>query len=130
MGTLVMFAAMCAAPAAAFYGLEKGLSWLSSYDRKGPAALAAPGLPGLPRDHPSLQRLVADLQRLEDEYSRIERSDLPAKVHRLQAVSLAYDDVLCECCGALGLPPPTERPMRSIDRLEAQVELARHGLTW
>jgi hypothetical protein len=127
MGTLVMLAAMCAAPAVVFYGLDKGLSWLGSYDGKRPAASAAPGLP---RDHPSLQQLVADLQRLEDEYRRIEHSDLPAKVHRLQAVSMAYDDVLCECCSALGLPPPAERPLRSIDRLEAQVELARHGLTW
>ncbi|MBA2694678.1 MAG: hypothetical protein H0U62_02240, partial [Actinobacteria bacterium] len=79
---------------------------------------------------PSLERLVADLRRLEADLRRIESSDLPAKMQRLQAVSLAYDDVLCECCLALGLPEPAQRPFRGVDRLHAELELARHGLTW
>lgn len=86
--------------------------------------------PRLSRDRPSLERLVADLQRLEEDFRRIERSNPPAKMVRLQAVSLAYDDVLCECCLALGLPEPGERPFRGVDRLQAECELARHGLTW
>jgi hypothetical protein len=86
--------------------------------------------PGLPRDRPSLEQLVADLRRLEEEYRKVEGSNPPAKVQRLRAISMAYDDVLCECCLALGLPPPEERPLSGVDRLQAECELARHGLTW
>jgi hypothetical protein len=86
--------------------------------------------PGLPRDRPSLEVLVADLRRLELSYRDVESSNPPAKAARLRAISLAYDDVLCESCLALGLPPPPTRPLSGVDRLEAECELARHGLTW
>lgn len=86
--------------------------------------------PRLTRDRPTLERLVADLQRLEEQFRRIDNSDMPAKMQRLQAVSLAYDDVLCECCLALGLPEPGQRPFRGADRMHTELELARHGLTW
>ncbi|MCE0485282.1 hypothetical protein [Ornithinimicrobium sediminis] len=100
-----------------------------------PTRAARPGdsaqrVPGLPRERPSLERLVADLHRLEREYRRVECSEPPAKAQRLRAISLAYDDVLCECCLALGLPPPPQRPLSGVDRIQAECELARHGLTW
>lgn len=84
----------------------------------------------LTRDQPSLERLVADLARLERDFRRIEGSNPPHKMQRLQMVSLAYDDVLCECCRTLGLPEPTTRPLGPVDRIQTQCELARHGLTW
>lgn len=123
MGTLVIYLAICILPTAALYCASKALQWFSSYDRLAPRT-------GMPRDQPSLQRLVADLQRLEQEYRRLERSDAPAKVQRMRAVSLAYDDVLGESCIALDLPLPTERPLSAFNRLEAEMELARHGLMW
>jgi len=88
------------------------------------------GLPMLTRDQPSLERLVGDLARLERDFRRIEATNPPHKMQRLQMVSLAYDDVLCECCRTLGLPEPTTRPLAPVDRIQTQCELARHGLTW
>lgn len=85
---------------------------------------------GISRDRPALESLVADLQRLEQQYQRIDADNPPAKMQRLTAVSLAYDDVLGECCSALGLPPPTERPLSSGQRLLTESELALRGLTW
>jgi len=84
----------------------------------------------LTRDQPSLERLVADLSRLERDFRRIEATNPPHKMQRLQMVSLAYDDVLCECCRTLGLPEPSTRPLHPVDRIQTQCELARHGLTW
>lgn len=84
----------------------------------------------LTRDRPSLETLVADLQRLELQYQRINATNPPAKMQRLRAVSLAYDDVLGECCSALGLPPPLERPLSAAQRLITESELALRGLTW
>ena len=83
-----------------------------------------------PPTPPDLKRLVNDLHRLEAEYVRIESSDTPAKAARLRAVSLAYDDTLRDCCQALGLPQPTERPLTGLARLETEAELAQHGLVW
>ncbi len=77
-----------------------------------------------------LPRLVDDLRRLEQEYLRIERSNSPAKAARLRALNLAYDDTLRECCLALGLPEPGERPLSGLTRLQTEAELAQHGLVW
>jgi hypothetical protein len=79
---------------------------------------------------PSLQRLVDDLRRLEREYVRVERSDLPARAARLCALNLAYDDTLRACCHALGLAEPSERPLSGVARLRTEAELAQRGLEW
>jgi hypothetical protein len=82
-------------------------------------------------DHgPNLQRLVDDLRRIEREYVRVERSDLPARAARLKALNLAYDDTLRACCHALRLPEPSERPLSGVARLRTEAELAQHGLEW
>ncbi len=125
MGPLLTYAIICVAPAGAFLALEQALKWYVRPDR----AVAARPAPPRPTG-PSLERLVEDLRRLEAEYRRIERSEQAARAHRMRAVSLAYDDTLCECCRALGLPPPSRCPLSSWDRVQAEVELARHGLTW
>lgn len=77
----------------------------------------------------SLERLAADLRRLEDDYRRIAGSDLPARVTRMRSVTMAYDDTLCACCQALGLPEPGV-PLSSLDRLETEAALAQQGLSW
>lgn len=79
---------------------------------------------------PSLERLVGDLRRLELEYRRIERSDLPARAARLRAVGLAYDDTLRACCRALQLPAPDPSPLSAVTRLETEVALSQRGLSW
>jgi hypothetical protein len=79
---------------------------------------------------PDLRRLVDDLRRIEREYVRVERSDLPARAARLRALNLAYDDTLRACCQALRLPEPSERPLSGVARLSTEAELAQHGLEW
>jgi hypothetical protein len=81
-------------------------------------------------DRPSLQRLVEDLRRIEKEYLRVERSNLPARAARLRALNLAYDDTLRACCHELGLPEPSERPLSGVVRLQTEAELAQRGLVW
>ncbi|MGB3594952.1 MAG: hypothetical protein WBG89_04215 [Ornithinimicrobium sp.] len=84
----------------------------------------------MPRRGQSVEKLLADLTRLERDFARLDTSDAPNKMMRLRALSLAYDDVLCECCAALGLPAPQSRPLDSVDRLQTECDLVQHGLTW
>lgn len=95
-----------------------------------PFAKSAGLAPRMSRDPQSLERLVADLSRLERQFATMEASDAPNKMMRMQAVSLAYDDVLCECCAMLGLATPQGRPLASVDRMQTECELVRHGLSW
>lgn len=131
MDMLLTFWSLCLLSPVIYWGLRRGGRRLRVRCRTRRRWVADPGPPPrLTRDRPPLERLVADLHRLEEDFRRIERTNPPAKMLRLQAVSLAYDDVLCECCLALGLPEPADRPLRGVDRLQAECELARHGLTW
>ncbi|WP_137119669.1 hypothetical protein [Segeticoccus rhizosphaerae] len=128
MPVLVLYALCCVAPALTF--------WLADRLLRHPPRPSGRALrllrrePDPPVVGPSLERLVDDLRRLERDYRRIERSNLPAKAHRLQAVGLAYDDTLRCCCTALELPMPQASPLRSIDRLQVEADLAQHGLLW
>ncbi len=117
----------CLFSPALFWGADRLRRRRSARRRAAPSRSAAPGLP---RPSPSLETLVADLHRLERTFREIEAGDAPAKWQRLRAVSLAYDDVLAECCLALGLPVAQERPLSALQRLYAESELAMAGLTW
>jgi hypothetical protein len=123
---LLFYLLLCAAPGLAFVGLARVVEWWSKVDRP-PWRRPDRGVPRAPG--PPLQRVAADLRRLEQEYLRVERSDAPAKAFRLRAVSLAYDDTLVEACRILELPAPPS-PLTGVDRVRAQAELARAGLTW
>lgn len=123
MRGLLFYLLLCAAPGLAFVGLARLVEWWSRVDRL-PWQRAVHRAPG-----PPLQRVALDLRRLEQEYVRVERSDVPAKAFRLKAVSLAYDDTLLEACRILELPAPSA-PLSAVDRVQAQAELARAGLTW
>jgi hypothetical protein len=57
----------------------------------------------------SLERLVADLRRLEREYQRIESSNELGRASRLRAIGMAYDDTLRACCRAWGWRRPSGR---------------------
>jgi len=79
----------------------------------------------------SLELLVADLRRLEDEFRRTEADVvLPYRGARLQALSLAYDDTLRLCCRLLDVPEPDRPPWTPVTRLQIEAELARAGLDW
>jgi hypothetical protein len=118
---VLVYVAVAFAPAVAFVAAAKALERWTRGGR--PARAETPG-------GPPIERLVSDLRRLERDYSRIERSDLPRRASRLQSVSLAYDDTLCACCSALEIPVSGRPPLEPIQRLEIEAALAQRGITW
>ena len=119
---VVAYAALAAVPAVFFLAFARALDW---WARGGRQARRAPAVAG-----PPIERLVRDLRRLERDYSRIERSDLPRRALRLQGVSLAYDDTLCACATALEIPWSERPPLDAVQRLQIEATLAQHGLVW
>jgi hypothetical protein len=119
---VVAYAALALVPAAFFLALAKVLDWWV----RGAGWSKAKAVPA----GPPIERLVRDLRRLERDYSRIERSDLPRRAVRLQGVSLAYDDTLCACCTALEIPWSGRPPLDAVQRLQIEATLAQHGLVW
>jgi len=79
-----------------------------------------------------LQRICADLRRLDSELAQLLVSDprTPALFHRLQAVSWAYDGALRDACSALGVPAPDHAPFGQTERLRTEAELTAAGLRW
>lgn len=124
MRNIVIYAAICVGPAAVFLALEHAYGfWVGLANRRRASAPPAP-------THPPVERLAVDLHWLADEMTRLRVSDVPAKVHRLTAVSLAYDDTLRMCCDALEVPVPEHRELRGAERLQLEAELAQAGLDW
>jgi hypothetical protein len=119
---LVVYAALAFVPAGFFLALARVLDWWARGGRVRTAAAAPTG--------PPIERLVRDLRRLEHDYSRIERSDLPRRAIRLHSVSLAYDDTLCACATALEIPWSPRPPLDAVQRLQIEATLAQHGLVW
>ena len=120
--TVLIYAVVAFAPAGFFVAFRKALEWWTRIDRDTRSEAAPSG--------PTIERLVDDLRRLECDYCRIERSDLPLRASRLQSVSLAYDDTLCACCKALEVPLSGHPPFDGIHRLELEASLAQRGITW
>jgi hypothetical protein len=118
-----MYGLVIVTPTAAFWLALRAARWWSNWSGKREKPQPPPAVP-------NLQRLVDDLRRIEREYLRVERSDLPARAARLRALNLAYDDTLRACCHELGLPEPIERPLSGVVRLQTEAELAQHGLVW
>jgi hypothetical protein len=81
---------------------------------------------------PPLQRLVADLRRLETEAERLLSDEtVVARGQRLQAVRLAFDLVLLDAARALEVPVPHERaPFTSHERFRVSIDLTAAGLRW
>lgn len=123
MWRLVEYAAACVAPAAILLACEKAVrAWTEPKRASGSAPAPAP------RD---IARLSSDLTRLYVELDVLRTSNAAARVHRMHATTLAYDDVLESCCTALqvadGLP---SREWSSIERLEVEAVLEDAGLRW
>jgi hypothetical protein len=119
---LLLYAVLACAPAGSFIALAKALEWWTRGNGAIRSRAEAPG--------PEIERLVGALRRLECDYCRIERSDLPRRAARLQSVRLAYDDTLCACCQALGIPWSGRPPFDGVHRLEMEASLAQRGVTW
>ena len=80
---------------------------------------------------PSLERICADLHRLDHERAwLLADPGVPALYHRLQAVSWAYDHALRDACTALGLPAPEHNPLGHAERIATEAELSAAGLRW
>lgn len=126
MPTVATYLVLAAAPAAAFWLARVGLERFA----RGPRHRSGAGSAGAPGAGRPLERLVADLRRLEGEYRRIERSDAPGRATRLRAVGLAYDDTLRSCCRVVGLPEPGRAPLSAVSRLQTEAALAQAGVTW
>jgi len=121
---ILLWVVLSALPAVAFRALWAGLQrWTTGPSRRAGSQQAAA--------ERSLELLVADLRRLEEEFRRTEAaSDLPYRGARLQALSLAYDDTLRLCCRLLDVPEPERPPWPPVTRLQIEAELARAGLDW
>lgn len=110
-------------PVAGFWLLAQIYAMATTWDfRRRPRQPRATG--------PGIEVLARNLRSLQQEYQRIEGSDLPAVTARLKAVSLAYDDILLDCCLALGVEQPHQPPLDPLTRLEVESQLARQGLIW
>lgn len=119
MRTLLVYLVLAGTPATAFWGARIGLErFVRGPRRDGPAVPVR-----------SLERLVADLRRLEQDHVRTARADVPARAARLRAIAQAYDETLQECCRALDVPPP-RTPVDAVSRLQAEAALAAAGVTW
>jgi hypothetical protein len=123
MWRLVEYALACVAPAAVLLACDKAVrAWSGSRDK--PAELPM-------RPDRDIARLSADLTRLCAELEVLRTSRAAARVHRLNATTLAYDDVLESCCAALQLGDDLpSREWSSVDRLEVEVALEEAGLRW
>ena len=118
---LLVYALIVVVPTGALYALCRGAEWLTraSRHRSGPPT------------PPDLAGLAASLSRLDREAHLVrEQRDLPGRGSRLRTVSLAYDDTLCACCAALGLPEPGRPPLAATVRLQTEALLAQHGVEW
>lgn len=127
MPTVAMYLLACALPAAAFAVAER--AWMSGARPPAPGRSTSAAAFPTPVGRP-IERLTADLTRLSDELTALRSSALYAKRHKMEAVSLAYDDTLLDCCRALEVPVPAVRRLDSAQRLQVEAELARAGLVW
>ncbi len=119
---VLLYLVLAATPALAFWAAAIAVERSGRRPRRARATPVAVGRP--------LERLVADLRRLEEEYSRISRSGEPHRAKRLRAVGLAYDDTLRDCCRVVGLPEPSTPPLSAVSRLQTEAALAQSGVRW
>ncbi len=130
VGRLVMYAGVCVFPVVVIYVLAWAWRWWTGM---GPPRVWRPRRRRGPEapTHPPIERLLVDLRCLGGELDRMRSGSVPAKVHRMRAVSMAYDDVLRMCCEELDVPVPVEeRPLEALERLQLEAGLARAGARW
>lgn len=78
-----------------------------------------------------LERLTADLRRLESEVERLSSdATIVARGQRLMAVRLAYDLTLMDAARAVDVPVPERAPFTSNDRFFLCLDLTKAGVSW
>ncbi|MDE9365855.1 hypothetical protein PZ938_09595 [Luteipulveratus sp. YIM 133132] len=129
MSVVVLYLVVCVLPGVTFLVAERCYrAWTGETPWPRSRSTQAPQAPVVP--HPPLERLVADLRRLDAEIARLELSAQPARVRRMEAVALAYDDTLRSCCVALEVPLPSGDRLDAAERLQVEADLAQAGLVW
>jgi hypothetical protein len=124
MGTLSTLAAVVAVP------VGIAVIGVAVYDARSRLSAAVRPRGGVRAADRSLERLVADLRRLEREQLDVRRDEPPAAAARLRALSLAYDDTLRDLCRALDLPEPGRPPLTPQARLRTEAALTARGVRW
>lgn len=120
MRTALVYLLLVAAPTAVLWGARVALERWTRPAHGGGVTGTRP-----------VERVAADLARLEREYRATERADVPGRASRLRALRLAYDDTLRDGCRAVGLtPPPGRAALDAVDRLHLEAALAQRGLAW
>ena len=121
---VLAYAALAVLPAGAFWGAASLLDrFTRSHTRPAPPAARRSA-------QRSAERLVADLGRLSAEHRQVHAGDGPGRAARLRTLALAYDDVLCAGCEALGVALPGRAPLSASARLQAEAALCARGLRW
>lgn len=129
---LLLYAGVCLVPAAVLYALAWAWRvWTGERPRPSWPVHRHTVPPPTPA-HPPIEQLLVDLHCLGRELDLARTTTAPAKVHRMRAVSLAYDDVLTMCCEELDVPVPVvgRRPLEAAERLQLEAGLARTGARW
>ena len=72
-----------------------------------------------------------ELRRLAEQVQLARISDRPGKMVHITATEAAYDMVLLSCCRSAGLDAPDRRPpLLAEERMEAELALMTHGVSW
>ncbi len=88
---------------------------------------------GRPESDPAVDLLLRtlELRRLSTEVQRAYATTEPGKYQRVRASVGAYDDVLLECCRAVGVDPPAARgPLTTIERFDVETCLLAKDVQW
>ncbi len=86
-----------------------------------------------PEPDPGVDLLLRtlELRRLSAEVQRAYATTEPGKYQRVRASVGAYDDVLLECCRAVGVDPPAARgPLTTIERFDVESCLLAKNVQW
>ncbi len=72
-----------------------------------------------------------ELRRLAEQVQQARMDDRPGKMVHITASEAAYDMVLLSCCRTAGLDAPDRRPpLLAEERMEAELALMTHGVSW
>jgi hypothetical protein len=122
MGVVIAYIAICVVPVSVCVAVRRLVNWWPNRPVRGGRA------PEVNRDE-ELDKLRQRLRRLSHEHKELLASDVAAKVKRLRAIELAYDDTLQEACRAFDVDQPPS-PIPAAARAQAEAELMVRGFVW
>jgi hypothetical protein len=72
-----------------------------------------------------------ELRRLAEQVQQARMDNRPGRMVHITATEAAYDTVLLSCCRSAGLDAPDRRPpLLAEERMEAELALMTHGVSW